>query len=146
MAYPTGILSVVLARLDLRAIEIKAQCQVARAESLVGNVNSSRLIGLFNFLRTQRAGLATDSATPGLAAYAQAQKNQPGLDVVAEFNAMLSTLDGVTAWIIANFPKDASGFLLERTWGADSPVDRSFTPAQMAGFRTALDSLIATIA
>ena len=140
------MLSIVLEDVDRRALSVKVQCQTIRTAAAAGNINSSDIVSIFNFLKTQRAGLAAASSTPGLGAYAQAQKNSPSLDVVAEFTGMLAAIDGVTAWIITNYPKDANGFLLERTWGANSPIDRVFTPAQTAGFRTALDSLIATIA
>ena len=79
----------------------------------------------------------------------QARSPQSETVAVGSFvtlNAVIAAIDGVTAWIVANFPKDGSGFLLAQTWGANAPADRVFTPAQLAAFRTQLDSLIATIA
>lgn len=145
MAYPTGMLSFVLEDIDRTIAEVKRDCQAVKAESLAGTVPSARILGLFINLRQNRAQLATAAATPGIGAYAQAQKNQPALDVVAEFNSVIAAMDGVTAWINTNFPKDGSGFLLAQTLGANSPLDRTFTTAALANFRTQLDSLIATI-
>lgn len=146
MAYPTGMLSITLEDVDRRALAVKTACQSARTASAAGNINGSDVIAMYNFLKAQRAGLAAASTVPGLGAYAQAQKNSPGLDVVVAFNDMLAAIDGVTTWITTNYPKDVNGFLLERTWGANGPVDRQFTSVQTVGYRTALDSLIATIA
>ena len=145
MAYPTGMLAFVLESIDRTAASTKVNCQNVRNEAAAGNIPSSRILNLFIELRQNRVQLAAAAGTSGIGAYAQAAKNLPGLDVVAEFTAMLAAFDAVTAWINANFPKDGSGFLLAQTLGADSPVDRMFSPAQTAGFRTALDSLIATI-
>lgn len=146
MAYPTGLLSIVLEDIDRRAAGIKLYVSQVKAEAAAGNIPSTRILDVFINLKQERVALAAATSTAGLPAYAQAQKNQPGLDVVAEFNAMTAAIDGVTSWIVNNFPKDAGGILLERTWGASSPVDRTFTPTQTAGFRTVLDTLIATIA
>lgn len=145
MAYPTGMLSLVLEDLDGQILSLKRDCERARSEAAAGNVASSRILNTFINLRVYRSKLSAMSGTPGLVAYAQAQKNLPGLDVVAEFTALLSAIDGVTSWINTNFPKDVSGFLLERTLGVDGPTERAFTPAQTAGFRTQLDTVIAAI-
>lgn len=146
MAYPTGMLSLVLEDIDRRAVSVKTYATQVRTEAAAGNIPSSRILDLFINLRQERGLLATAAATPGIAQFARDQKNNQSLDVVAEFNAMLAAIDGTTTWINTNFPKDGGGFLLERTLGVNSPIDRTFTPAQTAGLRTQLDSLIATIA
>lgn len=146
MAYPTGILSFVLEQIDGRIIAIKKQCQGLRADAAAGSVASGRILSLFQYLRAERVALPSLAATPGLAAYAQQQKNNAQLDVVSEFNALMATIDGVTSWISTNFPKDAGGALLERTLGTDGPTEVLFSPSQTAGFRTQLDAVIAAIA
>jgi hypothetical protein len=61
----------------------------------------------------------------------------------------ISQLPGmVVSWVVTNFPKDGSGFLLAKTFNADNSgrtVDRTFSAAQTAGLRTVLDTLIAAI-
>lgn len=146
MAYPTGTLDRTLDRLDERVSRVKLNASSVRAESVAGPVSSTRILGLYAALRTDHAEITALSQTPGLAAYVQQQKNDPALDVVAEFQTMLNTLTNVTNWIAANFPKDANGFLLAQTLGADRPVDRMFTTADLAAFRAQLDAMIATIA
>lgn len=147
MAYPTGMLSFVLDGINSRAIKLKSYCQQLRTASAAGPVQSGQIISVYQSLRQDRAALVTASSTPGLAQYAKDQKNNQGLDIVAEFNAMISAIDTATAWIDANFPKDpGTGSLLERTLSSEGPVERTFTTAQLAGFRTQLDSVIATIA
>lgn len=146
MAYPTGMLSFVLEQIDQRILSIKKQAQSLRADSLAGNVASGRILSAHQYLRAERAALVTAGATPGLAQFARDQKNNQSLDIVTEFNAVIAAIDQVTSWIDSNFPKDGSGFLLERTLGADGPLERQFSTAQLATFRTQLDSLIATIA
>lgn len=145
MAYPTGVLGQVLSEIDSRILKVKIQSQSLRNDLAAGNVASGRILAFFQYLRSERAALVTAAAVPGLAAYAQLEKNNNTLDVVAEFNAVISAIDGVSSWINTNFPKDGSGFLLERTLGADGPIERTFAPATTATFRTQLDGLIATI-
>lgn len=146
MAYPTDTLDRVLDRLDERVARVKINASAVRTESLAGPVGSTRILGLYTLLRSDHTEITALSQTPGLATYVQQQKNNPTMDVVAEFTTMLNTLTTVVNWIAANFPKDANGFLLAQTLGADRPVDRTFTTAELAGLRTQLDALIATIA
>lgn len=147
MAYPTGMLSFVLEEVDSRIIAIKKQCQSLRNDSAAGPIQSGRIISLFQYLRVERAALQQASTVPGLGAYAQEQKNQPGLNIGTEFTALLAAIDNVTTWISANFPVDpGTSSLLERTLGPDGPIERTFTTAQMAGLRAQLDTIIAAIA
>jgi len=146
MAYPTGMLSLTLEEIDRRLVGLKAYLQQVRTEAATSNVPSFRILNLYTRLIQDRAALTTAAAVPGIGTYAQEQKNQPGLNVVTEFNAVIAAVDQVSGWISANFPRDAGGFLLAQTLGASGPEDRTFTPAQTAGLRAQLDSLIATIA
>lgn len=83
----------------------------------------------------------------GIVAYAQAQENDDQYDVGAEGAAALSTIEDVQDWIIENLPKDGSGFLLERSLGADGGVTlRTVSSAQTAGLRTQLAAVVSAIA
>ena len=146
MTYPTGLLALTLEDIDRRAVDLKLFCQSLSSELGTIGASSTRILAAFIYLRETRKQLAALSAAPGLAAYAQAQKNDASLDVVAAFNGMLSALDNATNWIAANFPKDGSGFLLARTLGADGPVDRVFPVAQLGTFKAQIDAVVASIA
>lgn len=88
----------------------------------------------FNQLRT----------TPGLAAYAKAQVDDPNFDIAAEFSAMQSAITGALDWAATNIPTNVT---LKPTsqWDSGSIVSGSFTPAQTAGLRSVLQSVVDTI-
>lgn len=146
MAYPTGMLSFVLEDIDRTIASIKLTCQQVRAESLAGAVPSSRILDLFINLQGAKLQLNAAAAVPGLAQFARDQKNNPSLDVVAEFTNVVNTLTSVVDWINTNFPKDAGGFLLAKSFSGTLIVDRTFSTATLVNLRATLDSLIATIA
>jgi hypothetical protein len=124
---------------------IKTDTQAVRAQSLAGNVGASRILNHLTFLADQKVRLQAIAALPGIGAYAQAQANDPGLNVAAEFTAMLAAMDGVRDWVIANFPA-SGGFLQAQSIQADGrTTDRQFSTAQLANYRTQLDALIAAI-
>jgi hypothetical protein len=124
---------------------LKQATQSLRTQSAQGNVGASQILNHLTFLADQKVRLQGIAALPGIAPYAQAQVNDPGLDVAASFSAMIAAIDGVRDWVIANFPA-ASGFLQAQSFQADGrTVDRQFTPAMLATYRAQLDALIATI-
>lgn len=128
------------------AATVKREAEALRASSLVGSVGSSAILGWMTRLADYRAELVRYAATPGLAAYAQAQINDPALDIVAEWNAMRTQMDAARDWAIANFPKDGSNWLLASQLNVHGrTMDRQFSTASLAAFRTQLDALIATI-
>lgn len=126
--------------------QLKTSAQNLKTLSLAGPVTSSDLLNFQSRLVDSKASLATVSAVPGLAAYAQAQVNDNVLDVAASFSAMATQIDATGAWIVANFPKDGSGYLLASQFnGGGRVVDRTFATAALVGLRAQLDLLIATI-
>ena len=145
MAYPTWLLSFILDDIDRRVAGVKLLGTQVRTESLAGAIPSTRILNLFINLQQERIALVAAAATPGIVQFARDQKNNQTLDVVVEFTAMLVALDAVIAWISTNFPKDAGGFLLARSFSGTTIVDRMFPSAQTAGLRAQLDTLIATI-
>ena len=146
MAYPTGTLAKALEDIDRDLIQLRAFAVRRRDEMAAGNVAATTVLGdLFVRLRQHEHALDAAADTPGIGPYAQEQKSDGTLDVVAEFNAVMAAISGVTGWIAANFPKDVNGFLLAQTLSPEGPVDRTFSPTDTAGLRTQLDALIATI-
>ena len=142
MAYPTGTLGKVLDKIDERIAYLKQFCIRIRDRAASGPIQATTIVDTFINLQSERTALVGASAVPGLVAYAKAQKGDETLDIVVEFNAVIAAIDATIAWINTNFPKDANGFLLRETWGANGPVDRTFTVAQTANFRTVLQGII----
>lgn len=140
-------LSTAYGQIKGRALDIRLQSVALRASSAAGAVSAERIVGYSAFLNRARTELAALASTPGIAAYAQEQENNPGLDIVAEYNAMLAQINATTAWISANFPEDVGGYKLAFQINVNGAlVWRDFDTASLASFRTVLDSLIATIA
>lgn len=125
---------------------IKRLCTAVRAQSAAGPIGWSVIEDLLRQVADHRDALATIAALPGIGAWAQEQEANAGLNVTAEYNALVTQLNNVRDWVIANAPKDGSGYLLVTQLDANArPVDRQFSSASLAGFRTQLDGLIAAI-
>lgn len=124
----------------------KSATQQQRAAAVAGGVPASRLLHFERELRSVRDRLATIAALPGLAAYVTSQPDTPaGYVVSTEYTALRAQLVATIDWMRANFPKDAGGYLLERQWAADGPSERTFTSAQLSGYVTQLDALLAAL-
>ncbi len=116
-----------------------------RAASLAGSISSAQILGLAGNLRSARIIMEERSSTPGIASYAQAQEDDAAYNVAAEYVTMRDTLDATLAWISSAMPENG-GYLQAETLNADGSVTyRSFSTAQTAGLRSALDNLIASI-
>lgn len=113
---------------------------------IAGNVPAQTIVNSCTFFATLNAQLTQYAGVSGLAAYAQAQVNNPTLDVLGAFNTMQSALVAVITWIVTNFPKDGSNNLLYAQFSASGQVVfTSFSAAQLSPLATLLTSLIATI-
>jgi hypothetical protein len=152
MAFPSNTgstqASLDLAWANARQIagQVKATAQSLNTSSAAGNIVASSVIDYCTSIAGYYAQLQTISAIPNIASYAQNQVNNPTLDVAGSFNAMMTQIQNVIAWIKANYPQDGSGFFLERSFNADGTwAPRMLTPAQTGGLRTVLGALIATI-
>lgn len=128
------------------AVASKAYLQNRRNLLIQATVSSSVLIELINHYRTTLAAMAALASTPGLAAYAQAQVNDPTYDIVAEYVAMRDAMTVARDELIVSFPKDGSGFLLyQQLTGDGTIVLRTFTTAQVASVVSRLDAVVASI-
>lgn len=127
--------------LNLRTLAVEAITLTA------GGSNADWLLGLLMRLRGMQTSLTELSATPGIAAYAREQEGDPEYDVVAEFTAMLATLDDTADWLANVMPKDGSGYLL--LWTLDpntgNRITRTFTGTQLASLGTKLQTLVNTV-
>lgn len=126
--------------------QIKSQTQSLRNDSAAGAIDAFRLVDLATMLAGAKVLFLRASGLAGIVNYARSQIDDPTFDVVANFTAMIAQVDNLISVITTNFPKDGSGFLLERSFAADGTwISRKLTTAQTALFRTAADSLIASI-
>lgn len=127
--------------------DIKQQSQQLRDLAAANNVPGSRITTWLANMASLQTTLDTMTAVTGMAAYAQAQTNDPTLDIAAAYTAMKNALTAARSWVLANYPKDVNGYLLDTKLNATTgvPEARLFTPAETAGLRTQLDAVIASI-
>lgn len=152
MAFPSSggsrkdDLATAWAEIRQAAAHVKNVSTRLRDDAQAGNIDAIRVVQYSEILANSNDRFARYTVVPGLVEYVRAQINDPAIDIVAEYNTMLTQINATKNWIAANFPKDASGYLLYHQLGADGRiVQRTLTPAQTAGLRTQLTALIATI-
>jgi len=153
MAFPTATTpDEAWPRVKQVMLQIRSGAVQLRDSSASGPIGANNVISYLGDLADQIDQLATLTAVPGLAAYAQAQTTNGGLDIVAEYNATKATITalpartGIREWMIDNFPKDGSGNLAEKKFDANGrTVLNTFSSASLSALRTKLDTLIATI-
>ena len=150
MAFPTRITARgAWERAEDLARLMKSDVVAVRGHSAAGTMTSSEVTDLARRLFDYKTEFNTLKLVPGVQAYAQAAVSDPALDVAAEFNGMIAAMDGVTSWLIANFPKTpTTNELRAQTWNADNSgrlVDVVFSAAATATFRTVLDTLISAV-
>ena len=128
------------------AYNIKQQATRLRDLSAASGLAGGEIVQFATTLADSKDDLARYTAVPGLVAYVRSQINDATIDIVAEYNTMLTQITATTAWIIANFPKDGGGNLLYQQLDANGRTTfTTFTPVATTGFRTVLTSLIGTI-
>jgi len=139
-------LQVALANAMQIAGQVKGMAQNWVALASAGSLNGQQIINMPAGLVQYNNQLSALAATPGLAAYAQAQLGNATFDIATAFTAMQSAITATVQWIAANFPVDSSGFLTYAKFdGSGNVVFTVFTAAQLSGFISQLNSLIATI-
>jgi hypothetical protein len=131
-----------------RAAFVRRRAAQLSASAAGASTPAVDVLGFATEVADARVDLVRVSQLGGMGAYAQSQMNDPTLNAAAEFNAMIAAIDSAISAIISNFPKDASNRLLFLTFAADNSgrnTSSTFTAAQMAPVKTALDALVATI-
>lgn len=130
-----------------QATGIRQQAVEALAALQAGPVNTAWIFSMIDQMRDAMARFDRFKNVAGLNGRATAEV--PGYvgsmtsDIAATQLAMQDCID----WIVANFPKAASGEILAQTLNVDGTrTPRSFSSIQTAGFATKLQALIATIA
>lgn len=108
-----------------------------------GNVSANDVKQILQYCVQVKANNAATAAISGMDTYAVTQEGA-GYDVVMAWNNMNAAIDAVISWIVTNIPQ-SGGFVTLEQWTTGGVTVQSFTPAQTAGLRTVLNSLIATI-
>jgi hypothetical protein len=149
MAYPASqrTLQSVLDEINATALRVRANLTSVRNASAAGPIARQQVIDVQRDLARGVERLTTLSTTPGLAAYAQEQFNNPSLNVAAEFTTMLAAMVSLRDWVFANFPKDAgSGAWLVYSYDANGvATSLTFSSADLAQWRTRVDAVAAAI-
>jgi hypothetical protein len=129
------------------AAQAKDRATSAVATMAAGNVDTTFVFSLLDGLNGLIANLNAVKNTAGLDAYAAVQVPGYAGTMSSDITATVSAAQACIDWVVANFPKDNTAtFLLAQSLNADgSRTMRSFSSAQTAGFRTALNSLLVTI-
>ena len=144
---PATYLQSALTQVLQNVTNIKNYLLVAKGFLSVDGCNADRVLSIAPFLGSQVAALDVLAATPGIAAYAQAQMNDSTYDISTEYTNMRTALLAVRDGVVTNFPKDATtGFLMYQTQNADGSISqRTFTAAQLSGIVTLINSALSTI-
>lgn len=148
MAFKASSIILVTAYEEIKreAANVKRRAQRLHDQSADGSISADLIINFVQESVASKSRMQTLAAVPGLAAYAQSQESDGSYDVAAEYSAMIGGINSCIAWVDANFPKDAGGFLLKETMDADGTIaPRSFTTASTNGLRAVLSSLVALI-
>jgi hypothetical protein len=127
--------------------QAKDRATSAIAAMAAASVDTTFVFSLLDQLSGLIANLNAVKNTVGLNSYATT--NVPGYagTMTTDITTTVTAAQDCIAWVVANFPKDNTAvWLLGFQLNADGTrVPRSFSPAQTAGFRTALQNLLATI-
>jgi len=126
------------------AVQLKQNLSSFIATLSAQSVGFAELRGIYRTLERADAQFASLSATPGLAAYAQAQEDDATYDVAAEFTAMRSAVQSAIGWIGSNVPTTATVAPIGE-WTDQTVTSNAFTPAQTAGLRAALQVVVDSI-
>jgi hypothetical protein len=113
------------------AISIKSYCS-SKASQFANDTTADVIISVFQDLTRWREQLHSIRQIPGIVQYARDQEDDPSYNVAAEFNNMLTAIDSVIANVNATYPRDGSGYLLDRKISGSSYDFRTFTPAQLS--------------
>ena len=130
------------------ASRLKQQVQTLRTLSASSPVSRGAILQMMRLLQEGIDRWQTIGALPGIVQYARDQLDDQNIDVVAEFTAMRNAAITLRDWIDTNFPRHTDGSVAVQEWSASTnyiPVDKTFSSAQLATFRTNADAFIATV-
>jgi len=108
------------------------------------DVDYDYLREIYRTIERANEGLDSRKNTPGIVEYAKEAESNAGLDIVAEFLAMQQTMADALSWIDSNVPLTAT-VKPPAEWGDGTLIERVFTPAQTAGLRSTLQTIVDSI-
>jgi hypothetical protein len=128
------------------AVQLKANLQGMNVQLAAADAGYEFLRDIYRTLSRADAQMNLLAATPGIAAYAQAQENDAQYDVVAEFLAMQAAINDAIGWMDTNVPTSGITATSPAGWtDGGSMIATVFTSAQTEPLRTALQAVVATI-
>lgn len=145
MAFPSSTnnasLGVVLSQLQSTVDGIKQKASTAVTVLAANNVNTAYVFSTLDQLSGVIGNLNTYKNVAGLNAYATA--NIPGYagTLTTDIASVTSACQACIDWVVAN----TSGVVWYTLNADGTRAMATFTPTQTAGFRTALNTLVATI-
>ena len=126
------------------AIGAKQQTSQVIATLQGGNIDPNYAFRVIDQFHAFISNMQTWQTVSGLDAYANSQGYTGSLNT--DVGTCVTAAQACITWIVNNFPTSAGGWLQAQSINADgSRTLRQFTPAQTAGWVTALNSFIATI-
>lgn len=127
------------------ATQLKLNCQGFVSTLQASGADYNYLRDIYLTLVRAKDQLNTLSTTPGLAAYAQDQENDPAYDVAAEFTGMLAAITGAITWMDTNVPTSVTAKSPAEWSNNESMIVDTFSSGVTAGLRTALNAVVAEI-
>jgi hypothetical protein len=135
-----------LAAAKATARRLRQFAQARSSAFQAASIRRDEVISCWHELRAFRAALQQAASVEGIAAYAEAQEDEPGYDAAAEFNGLIAVVDAAIAEIEATFPKDATGFVLMQKFHASGTMEvGTFTATQLSTLRTRLNAIVAQV-
>ncbi len=123
---------------------VKRGSQGIHTRSTNGDIISRGIFSYTTMLADSLDELNALKAVPGITQYAKDQFGDQALDIVVEFNAVVAAIQAVIDWVGVYFPANG-GYVQAQSYSGGRLTDRPFTTAQMAAFRTEIQTLIDSI-
>lgn len=104
--------------------------------------NADVVVSTYRDMMRWKADLTAIRLVPGIAQYAKDQEDDQSYDVAAEFTSMLDSITALTDSIESIYPKDGTGYLLDRKLDGSF---REFTVNQLSSLITPMNTVINNI-
>jgi hypothetical protein len=131
-------------------INCRSYCLSLQSAIAAGNVSPTAYLntlsaagGLLVLAEEVQANTTLGAA---FTAYTQSQTGQSSLDVAASFSASMGVLSALVTSMVAAYPVDASGHLLDRMFGSNGQVVFVAIPAgSLSGVSAQIGAWLATV-
>lgn len=127
--------------------QVRDNAQGAIAAMAAGPVDTNYIVRLLADMSSLVVLADAWKAVPGIDAAATALWPSYAGTFTTDVASVQSAVQGAIDWVVTNFPKDANGWMLGFQLQANGTLSpRSFTVAQTAGLRTALQGVLNAVA